>query len=575
MNRTQPLQTLRPLALAVMLALSAGAAHADERESMEVLKQTTLNLINALVENGVLTREKANELIRQAEEKAARTVALSNPKPETEGSGAVAAGAVAGAVAGATTTPATVHVQYIPESTKKEIRDQIRKDVLAQAREEHWADPNVIPSWLDRVKVSGDVLVRNQFDNYASNNTPPADYDQSSNTLPGVMTRNAPLADSGFTSGNTQDDVNQLRLRVRLGVEARLSDEVHTEVRIATGGTENRVSTTQTLGANGAAFNKYSLWLDRGYIRYDPFQWAGMQAGRMPNPFVGTDLMWDDNVNFDGISLHFKDKKADGFVPYVTMGVFPLATESAPAKPYSRTLLAAQAGAASDVSTKTRARFGVAYYNFRNLEGRVESSDNYIPGIGPITSTYANTEYGASLRQKGNTLVRINANNDDTATIWGLASRFRPLLLSFGTDYARMDALHFMFGVDYVKNLGFDRNEIQNRTGATFTDGRSTGHQVKFLVGAPVVRRKGEWNTSVTYRSLGSDAVPDAFTDGTFGGGGTNLRGYILGFNYGVDLATTLTLRYMSARNIDSPSMLSDSHTFKLNTLQADLGVAF
>jgi hypothetical protein len=98
---------------------------------------------------------------------------------------------------------------------------------------------------------------------------------------------------------------------------------------------------------------------------------------------------------------------------------------------------------------------------------------------------------------------------------------------------------------------------------------------LKFLVGAPVLRKKGEWNASVAFRSLGSDAVPDAFADGTLGGGGTNVRGYILGFNYGLDTATTFGIRYLSGRNIDSPSMLSDSHTFKLNTLQVDMGVGF
>ncbi|MEC5386792.1 putative porin [Uliginosibacterium sp. H3] len=571
MNRIQPLNALRPIALAVMLIAASGAAHADERESMEVLKQTTLNLINALVENGVLTREKANELIRTAEEKAARTVALSDPKPDGAATGAVAGAAVAGTLAGAA-APAPVRVQYIPESTKKEIRDQIRKEVLAQAREEHWADPNVIPSWLDRIKLSGDVLARYQFDNFASSNTPPIDYDQATNTTPGVMTRNAPLADNGFSSGNTQNDLNTERLRVRLGIEAKLTDAVRTEVRIATGSTDSRVSTTQPLGS---AFNKYSLWLDRGFISYDPIQWVDVKAGRMSNPFVGSDLMWDDNLNFDGITFNVRDKKADGFVPYATFGAFPLQTESAPARPFSRTLFAVQAGAATDVSTKTRARFGLAYYNFHNLEGHVESEDNYLTGVGALTPTYANTEYQAGMRQKGNTLVRINAANDSSATIWGLSSRFKPIHLGFGFDNARTDAMHLIFSGDYVKNLAYDRNEIQGRTGVAPTDGSSSGYQLKFLVGTPAVRRKGEWNASVAFRNLGSDAVPDAFVDGTLGGGGTNLRGYILGFNYGLDLATTFGVRYMNARNIDSPSMVSDAHTFKQNTLQMDLGVGF
>lgn len=62
---------LTPLAMALSLGLMAAApAHANERESLENLRQTTLNLIEALVETGVLPREKADALMQAAREKA-------------------------------------------------------------------------------------------------------------------------------------------------------------------------------------------------------------------------------------------------------------------------------------------------------------------------------------------------------------------------------------------------------------------------------------------------------------------------------------------------------------------------
>jgi hypothetical protein len=54
------------LALAVALGGATSAAQADERESLESLRRTTLALIEALVERGLLTRQKADELIAQA-----------------------------------------------------------------------------------------------------------------------------------------------------------------------------------------------------------------------------------------------------------------------------------------------------------------------------------------------------------------------------------------------------------------------------------------------------------------------------------------------------------------------------
>src|SRR5450830_1073880 len=119
---------LKPMTLAVMLALSISPALAQtssvnpnaERESLEVLRNTTRNLIEALVETGVLPRDKADKLIRDAEQKAVQTAKVNAAAP------------VVPVVAAA---PA-VRVQYMPESVKNEIREQLRQEVLAQAKEE-------------------------------------------------------------------------------------------------------------------------------------------------------------------------------------------------------------------------------------------------------------------------------------------------------------------------------------------------------------------------------------------------------------------------------------------------------
>ncbi|GAA5163560.1 putative porin [Viridibacterium curvum] len=555
MKRQDFSRRLRPLALAVLLSVGATAAHADDREALERLRQTTLNIINALVETGVLTRERANELIRDAEAKAEFQVRLAREK--------------AGELPppGEEKKPAPVRVQYIPESTKKEIRDQIRKEVLSQAREEHWADPNVLPSWLDKIKLGGDILTRYQFDNYDSTNTKPRDYVYSS---PGATTRQGNFANTGDSVGNTTDDMSQLRLRVRLAADIKMSKDTTAGLRIASGNSDSRVSTTQTLGST---FNKYSLWLDRGFIKHSLSDYFHLSAGRMANPFASSDLVWDDNINFDGLSLNVRDRLADGFVPYATMGVFPLATESQPKTGFSRTLLAAQIGAANDLSAKTRGSLGLAYYRYRNLEGRPDGDSSYLP---TQTNSYGNTEYSSSQRQKGNTLVRLNAPSDSSTTnIWGLASKFAPLHLGSSLDYARSDTLHFVASADFVKNMAFDRNEIEKRTGVRLTDGSATGYQFRMLVGTPAVRKKSEWNASLTFRRLGSDAVPDAFAEGTLGGGGTNVRGYIMGFNYGVDSGTVLGFKYLSGSSIDSPTTRNSSDKFRLNTWQMDLGVGF
>jgi len=82
----------------------------------------TINLINRLVERGVLSPEDARELIQQAENDAAEARAEA-PKTETEPDQA---------------TNDTVRVPYVPEIVKAQIRDEIKDDVMEQARLEHW-----------------------------------------------------------------------------------------------------------------------------------------------------------------------------------------------------------------------------------------------------------------------------------------------------------------------------------------------------------------------------------------------------------------------------------------------------
>ena len=57
------------LASAALALAFAGAAQAktDEREKVEILYETTLNLIRLLVEQGVIKQEVADEMIRKAE----------------------------------------------------------------------------------------------------------------------------------------------------------------------------------------------------------------------------------------------------------------------------------------------------------------------------------------------------------------------------------------------------------------------------------------------------------------------------------------------------------------------------
>lgn len=546
MFKRKPLQ--HAVAVALLVASAGGqSALADDRESLEVLRETTLNLIDALVDQGVFSRDKADAMVKAAQVKAARAATKEKPK-----------------------AGAPVRVQYVPETVKNEIREQLRQEVLAQAKTERWAEPNAVPAWVDRIKIEGDMRVRYQPEFADEKNSQPLDYVASAYSNQATRAAGFLGFNGTAATANTTEDRERFRLRARLGILARVSDSWSAGLRLATGNTNERVSTNQSMGQD---FNKYTFLVDRAYIKYDPAEWLTISGGRIPNPWFSTDLVWDEDINFEGFAATVKPTLGEGsFRPFLTVGAFPLREDNPPTRD-NRWVKGVQLGAKWDFARNSRLTVGAAWYKFTNLEGRVEED----AAIG--SAAYGKYEYGSGLRQKGNTLFVTNAISDPLGTdsskwFWGLASQFEPINLTASLDLAHFDPVHVVLTGDYVKNTAFDRSEILRRTGLNLADGKDYGYLYKIMVGMPKLAQRHDWNASLTYRYLGSDAMVDAFTDSDFGLGGTNLKGYILGLNYGLDPNAYLGLRWMSAESIESFS-LNPNHRFAVNVLQADVNVRF
>lgn len=556
-----PSSSLRAVACAVLFGLSASVASANERESLESLRQTTLALIQALVEKGVLTAEAADAMCKQAEHKASATAA--------SGSG-VASSA----------TPVQ-RVPYIPDSVKAQIRNEVREEVLTQARAERWGTPGVVPSWVSRLQIDGDIRYRHQTDHLDGDNTPAPSYVSAVQEQSPAVIRSLGFARSsgGFATESTTERRDRERLRLRLGLTARVTDEVGVGVRLATGSTTDRVSTNQTLGQN---FNKYQLLVDRAFMRLTPIEGLDLTVGRIPNPWFSTDMVWNENLNFEGAALSGRwTDPSDTIEPFATVGAFPLREKRAPAQT-DRWLYGAQVGARWSVDSRTKLKFGLAYYEYRNLEGR-EEADWSVSGTrfnaGP---SYGQSAYEESLRQKGNTLYEITAapvGVDTYPVHFGLAQRFKPLVLTAVAQFDHFSPFNLMATAEYVRNTGFSIADFKKRAGSRFAQsdigGRADGYHVKLALGQLEVRDQGDWQVSLGYKHVGSDAVLDAFTDSDLGLGGTNVKGYILGLNFGLYKNTTLGLRYLSSSAIDSPINDSNKAKFGVNTLQVDLNVRF
>jgi Putative porin len=542
---------------AMLLAAVAGSAPAlaDEVDEVRSLRDTTIALVKLLVQQGVLTQEKADELIRKAQEAGQKSATPAQPgspaaalvntpaQPNAPASTAasapaqpnIAAPPASAAPAAAPGQPPVVRVPYVPESVKEEIRDEVKQEVLAQAKQERWGEPGALPPWLDHISFAGDVRFRGQADRFPTSNVP--------NGTPQEFA----LPDFGaYNINNTSDPRNRLRLRVRFGAEARLGDTVTAALRITTGtsGTGGDPSTeNENLGNYNA---RGSIGFDRAYISYRPTSWLYFTGGRLGNPFYSpTTLVWGDDLSLQGLvgglSPTFGTVK-----PFATAGLFPIQDIEPTPLTSARTkwLFAYQAGFTWQAAPIFSWKLAAALYDYRRIEGV------------PNTSIYDTSENltAAVFRQKGNSVFDINeivnTQNGTQNYLIGLASKFNELNLSSSLDLVTFAGKHLVLDLDYVRNLGFKQSEIFARTQGLELPNEDTGMQEKLTFGDLSFERRNSWQAYVGYRHVQSDSVVDAFTDADFHLGGTNATGYYMGAAYAFERNSTIGVRWYSAKQI-------------------------
>ncbi len=562
---------------AVVLA-GSGTAFAQNEDSNAKLQGPTasavVNLIRALVQEGVLTQDKAQALIRQAEDEAAMAAR------GQEGSASTLAAPVEPA-------PASVRVPYIPKVVRKEIKQELKDEVLQQARNENWAAPNAVPEWTKHFHLDGDFRLRYEWDIFDSRNSAtfpnfaaldagnPFDLNNSAGTPPPIL--------------DTTEDRQRMRIRARLGIGADIGNGFAAGIRLATGNTTNPVSTNQTLGTT---LNKDTFVLDRAFLMYQPADWMTLSVGRFANPWLYTDLVWDDDIAFDGAAARFTPELSKSLSLLGTVGVFPI--ENTPFNFPDNTifkegrrdkwLFAAQGGVDWQPRQGYDFKLSAAYYHFRNLEGRLSD-----PCVANSSADPCDTDDSRpGFLQQGNTLFAIRnlvstATNPPVFQYYGLATPFHDLDVTIRFDVSRLGDIHIVFDGDVVKNLAFSsrgvaaKNPVNNIgpdkvSGSTVTpgtyDGGSLGYLVRTTIGYPDVRERWEWNISAAYKYLQSDAVPDAFTDSDFHLGGTNAKGYIVGATLGLSHNVNIAARWLSASEVTGMP-------YTVDVVQVDLNARF
>ena len=165
------------------------------------------------------------------------------------------------------------------------------------------ADKWKLSTSISEMELFGDIRLRYQYNGGETKNTGPA-------ASPGA----------GVAGTNDWQERERERYRLRLGLRGTLLDDWFFGLRLETNAS-NR-STNVTFGddtsssstGGGGPFAKGSdvVYIGQAYGGYKGFPDFTFTAGRMPNPLLSTRMVWDPDINPEGLAEQWKHTWAIG-----------------------------------------------------------------------------------------------------------------------------------------------------------------------------------------------------------------------------------------------------------------------
>ena len=384
--------------------------------------------------------------------------------------------------------------QLLNEMQKEGVKQEvvIKETATEAAKQEVKTSMVNLPKWAEKIDLYGDLRLRHDTQ-WRTEKKPGKDKDKYHR--------------------------NRERYRLRLGMKAKTTETTEVGVRLASGsGYQN--TTNQSF--DGHARGK-QIWIDKAYASWKPLDSIKIIGGKHKNPLFTTPLVWDPDVNPEGVSECFKFDITKRFGLFANLGQYFIEELKIKDSNSDPTLLAFQLGTAIKPADTMKLEFAVTYYEFMNMDKL-----KWKTGILDDTEEFAgyNDSYGQQM---------IFDNDRDLLNEWGC--------WELGAKLKIKDVLPVPFSVfgSFIVNADADIDELMRKgvnpgdsdpakLEAYGSDDRNTGWLIGLSLGKK--KKKGDWYAKYFYQELEDYAFPAVFVDSDFHGGGTNNRGHYIQGRY-------------------------------------------
>lgn len=343
------------------------------------------------------------------------------------------------------------------------------------------------PSWMDTVTLKGDIRAR---------------YED--------------IQEDG------KADRQRDRFRLRLGVDAKPTDEVKIGARLTSSDGGDRASGNSTFTGGGS---KKDVFIDLAFIEYTPSALDGLAliAGKMENPYIAVaDQIWDGDYTPEGFALKYS---AGGDIKALLAAGYHWLDERSSDEDDGKQL-GAQAAIKMKTGEKSHLLGGAGYYVTQDLEGNPLFDD----------------------KSFGNSSTKV-VDGDETNAFFASEFEVLELFAEAGLDIGLPVTIYGSYAV----NQDADDNDTAWIAGFTLGKAKAVGSL------------EGGYN----FRVVENDAVLGALTDSDSFGGGTNGEGHKVYVRY--QLAKNLQLGATYFLNAKDP----DGKDIDYDRLQVDLAAKF
>jgi hypothetical protein len=394
---------------------------------------------------------------------------------------------------------------------------------------------------------------------------------------------------------NTQR--NRFRYRLRLGLRGTLADDWFFGLRLETSSNSRSANVTFGDESSGGPFSKGSDGINVGqaYVGYKGFHDITLTGGRMPNPMVTTAMLWDGDINPEGLAEQWKH----------TFNVSLGGGHTAPVTDKDGKSVAPVSSEPTKMTIDLFANFAQFVYDDANPEdpvgNRSVSGGRLVPNTDAFMLAW---QVGARFNftkdmyfQVAPTLYNYTGNGD-TFNIFFVGD---PAYLNNANPPATITpnqtGINSLLVFDVPTEFDWKFGEIPMRVFGDFAmnfeaDDRAAaaGHPDKgddryaYQIGLGVgrIKQKHDWALEAFYQHVEQFAVDPNLVDSDIYDSRVNMEGFVFRAGYGITDAVTFNLTYGYGQQIDhdlGTGGVGDAFTInplhKYQIFQADLNVKF